>query len=288
MTEAVNEKIETALEDDEEFQKKIEERKKELDALRAEIEAIKKDPFKKIDPNKKEQLKQEIASVSAQVQKAKEEEKQSKNIQGEVVKMKENLAKLMKDLEQAEDEWELMKEPEKFATMVVKQGGSGTGGDLEPTFIECHEKGIRVYEENGKHYEVPIAQIQKHEKLKTLIQKVTREAPYRTWRSAQGSEMDARFIKREGSKITLKDKEGKEIVLTAIQLAPGSNVLCESMRKHAAKRPDPEARYVIFSYVRKGFSLGIRLQVYVGVLVVDMDNFLLMGKGKSICLFPGS
>ena len=98
----------------------------------------------------------------------------------------------------------------------------GYGGDLEPTFIECHEKGIRVYEENGKHYEVPIAQIQKHEKLKTLIQKVTREAPYRTWRSAQGSEMDARFIKREGSKITLKDKQGKEIVLTAIQLAPGS------------------------------------------------------------------
>ena len=93
--EAVNEKIETALEDDEEFQKKIEERKKELDALRAEIESIKKDPFKKIDPNKKEQLKQEIASVSAQVQKAKEEEKQSKNIQGEVVKMKENLAKLI-------------------------------------------------------------------------------------------------------------------------------------------------------------------------------------------------
>ena len=46
--EAVNEKIETALEDDEEFQKKIEERKKELDALREEIERIKKDPFKKL------------------------------------------------------------------------------------------------------------------------------------------------------------------------------------------------------------------------------------------------
>ena len=39
--EAVNEKIETALEDDQEFQKKIDDRKKELDELRKEIEEIK-------------------------------------------------------------------------------------------------------------------------------------------------------------------------------------------------------------------------------------------------------
>ena len=136
--EAVNEKIETALEDDEEFQKKIEERKKELENLRKEIEAIQKDPFKKIDPKKKDQLKQQIATVNEQIKKAKAEEKQGKTIQGEVVKMKADLAKMMKDLEQAEEEWELMKEPEKFATMVVKQSGSGAGGDLEPTFIECN------------------------------------------------------------------------------------------------------------------------------------------------------
>ena len=45
--EAVNEKIENALEDDEEFQKKIENRKKALDILREEIERIKRDPAKK-------------------------------------------------------------------------------------------------------------------------------------------------------------------------------------------------------------------------------------------------
>ena len=72
--EAVNEKIETALEDDEEFQKKIEERKKELKDLRDEIEAIKKDPFKKIDPKKKDQLRQQIATVTAQVEKAEKEQ----------------------------------------------------------------------------------------------------------------------------------------------------------------------------------------------------------------------
>ena len=51
---------------------------------------------------------------------------QGKTIKVEVVKMKADLAKMLKDLEQAEEEWELMKEPEKFATMVVKQSGSGT------------------------------------------------------------------------------------------------------------------------------------------------------------------
>ena len=205
--ESVNEKIETALEDDEEFQQKIEERKKELDALREEIERIKKDPFKKIDPKKKDQLKQQIALVSTQVKKAREEEKQGKAIQGEVVKMKADLAKIMKDLDEAEEEWELMKDPEKFATMVVKQSGSGAGGDLEPTFIECNEQGIRVYEETGKYFEVPTEQINGNAKLKTVIQKVAREAPYRTWRSAQGSKIDARFVKREGSNVTLKDKK---------------------------------------------------------------------------------
>ena len=245
--EAVNEKIETALEDDEEFQKKIEQRKKELENLRIEIEAIQKDPFKKVDPKKKDQLKQQIAAVTEQIKKAKTEEKQGKAIQGEVVKMKADLAKMMKDLEQAEDEWELMKEPEKFATMVVKQSGSGAGGDLEPTFIECNEKGIRVYEEDGKHFEVPVAQINGNPKLKALIQKVAKEAPYRTWRSAQGSKIDARFVKRDGSKITLKDKKGKEIVLTALQLAPGSrNIVKKYEEARKAKRPDPEARYIIF------------------------------------------
>ena len=66
--EAVNEKIETALEDDEEFQKKIEERKQEIEKLRQEIESIKQDPLKKIDPNRKGQLELEIAQGNGQDQ----------------------------------------------------------------------------------------------------------------------------------------------------------------------------------------------------------------------------
>ena len=119
--ESVNEKIETALEDDEEFQQKIEERKKELDALREEIERIKKDPFKKIDPNKKDQLKQQIALVSTQVKKAREEEKQGKAIQGEVVKMKADLAKIMKDLDKAEEEWERKGRYQAYSNTVQRQ-----------------------------------------------------------------------------------------------------------------------------------------------------------------------
>ncbi len=288
--EAVNEKIETALEDDEEFQKKIEERKKELDALRREIEAIKKDPFKKIDPKKKDQLKQEIASVIAQIKKAKEEEKQGKVIQGDLVKMKADLAKLMKDLDQAEEEWELMKDPEKFATMVVKQSGSGAGGDLEPTFIECNEKGIRVYEKDGKHFDVPVAQIAGHVKLKTIVQKVAKEAPFRTWRSAQGSKIDARFVKRDGSKITLKDKKGKEIVLTAIQLAPGSrNIVRKYEEARKAKRPDPEARYIIFLLRTKGFNAWNRTVQVCNSLGCRYGQLPLDGEGEiDLSLFLGS
>ena len=288
--EAVNEKIETALEDDEEFQKKIEERKKELDDLRKEIEAIKKDPFKKIDPKKKDQLKQEIAMVTEQIKKAKTEEKQGKIIQGEMVKMKADLAKMMKDLEQAEEEWELMKEPEKFATMVVKQSGSGAGGDLEPTFIECNEKGIRVYEEDGKHFEVPVAQINGNPKLKALIQKVAKEAPYRTWRSAQGSKIDARFVKRDGSKITLKDKKGKEIVLTALQLAPGSrNIVRKYEEARKAKRPDPEARYILFLLRAKGYNAWNRTAQVCNSLGCRYGQLPLDGEGEiDLSLFLGS
>ena len=288
--EAVNEKIETALEDDEEFQKKIEQRKRELENLRKEIEAIQKDPFKKVDPKKKDQLKQQIAAVTEQIKKAKTEEKQGKAIQGEVVKMKADLAKMMKNLEQAEEEWELMKEPEKFATMVVKQSGSGAGGDLEPTFIECNEKGIRVYEEDGKHFEVPVAQINRNPKLKALIQKVAKEAPYRTWRSAQGSKIDARFVKRDGSKITLKDKKGKEIVLTALQLAPGSrNIIRKYEEARKAKRPDPEARYIIFLLRTKGFNAWTRTAQVCNSLGCRYGQLPLDGEGEiDLSLFLGS
>ena len=288
--EAVNEKIETALEDDEEFQKKIEERKKELDVLREEIERIKIDPFKKIDPKKKDQLKQQIASVTAQIKKSKEEEKQGKTIQGEVLKMQADLAKMMRELDQAEEKWELMKDPEKFATMVVKQSGSGVGGDLEPTFIECNEKGIRIYEEDGKHFDVPVEQINGNAKLKTIIQKVAREAPYRTWHSAQGTRIDARFVKRDGSKITLKDKKGKDIVLTAIQLAPGSrNIVRKYEEARKAKRPDPEARYIIFLLRTKGFNAWNRTVQLCNSLGCRYGQLPLDGEGEiDLSLFLGS
>ena len=288
--EAVNDKIKTALEDNEEFQKKIEERKRELDDLRKEIEQIKKDPFKKIDPKKKDQLKEQIFAVTAGVQKVKAEEKQSNSIQGEVVKMKADLANRMKDLEQAEEEWELMKDPEKFATMVVKQSGSGSGGDLEPTFIECNEKGLRVYQDSDKYFEVPVNQIGGHAKLKAMIQRVAKEAPYRTWRSAQGSEIDARFIKREGSNITLKDKKGKEIILTAIQLAPGSSSIVrkyEEARK--SKRPDPEARYIIFLLRTNGFNSWNRIVQLCNSLGCRYGQLPLDGEGEiDLSLFLGS
>ena len=66
--EAVNEKIEIALEDDEEFQKKINSKKEELKKLRQEIEEIRANPEKKVDPKKKDILKQEIVSLTLETQ----------------------------------------------------------------------------------------------------------------------------------------------------------------------------------------------------------------------------
>jgi predicted RNase H-like nuclease (RuvC/YqgF family) len=177
--EAVNEKIETALEDDEEFQNQIKEKKEEIEKLRQEIGEIRNNPLKKIDPQKKELLKKELVSLTAEAKKRVDETKKSKEIQGEVVKVQSELASVMKNLEKAESEWELMKNPEKFATMVVKQSGSGMGGELEPTFIECRAEGVRVYEQSGVHFDIATAQIKSHAKLKAIIQKLVKEAPYR-------------------------------------------------------------------------------------------------------------
>lgn len=288
--EAVNEKIETALEDDQEFQKKIDQRKKELDELRSEIEEIKKDPFKKIDPKKKDQLQKQIVAETALVQKAKAEQEKSVEIQGEVLKMKADLAKRMKDIEEAEEEWDLMKDPDKFATMVVKQSGTGTGGELEPTFIECNEKGIRVYEKSNDYFEVPTAQIAGHAKLKTLIQKVAKDATYRIWRSAKGSKIEARFIKREGTNITLRDKKGKDIKVGAIQLARGSqNMIRKYEEARKAKRPDPEARYIIFLLRTKGFNAWSRTVQLCNSLGCRYGQLPLDGEGEiDLSLFLGS
>ena len=276
----------------EEFQKKIAAQEQELEKLREEVRLIKQNPKKSIDPKRKDQLKKEITVVVKETEKRKSEKKQSETIQGQVVKVKDDLAKLMKDLEEAEEEWELMKDPEKFATMVVKQSGSGAGGDLEPTFIECREKGIRVYGDDGKHYEVPTGQITGHAKLKTLIQKVARDAPYRIWRSSSGSEIEARFVKRDGSNIVLKDKKGKEIKLTAIQLAPSSrNVI---VKYAAAKEINPnlafpEARYVIFLLRSKGYSSWSKIRQLCDSLGCRYGQLPLDGEGEiDLSLFTGS
>lgn len=288
--EAVNEKIETALEDDEEFQNKIADKKKELQKLKKEIQEIKENPKQKIDPKLKDQLAKEILALVKEGKKRQIENKQSKAILGEVVKVKSDLAKLMKNLEVAEDEWELMKDPEKFATMVIKQGGSGRGGDLEPTFIECHDRGIKVYDKNGQSFEVLTDQISKNAKLKSVIQKVAREAPYRIWRSSQGTEMDARFVKRDGSKITLKDKQGKEIKLTALQLAPSSRrAIYQYDEARKAKLPDPETRYIIFLLRSKGFSSWYKTTLICQAIRCKFGQIPLDGEGEiDLSLFLGS
>ena len=288
--EAVNEKIETALDDDEEFKKKIAEQKKELEKLRQEIKSIKANPKKPLDPKRKEQLRQEIAKVAKEAEKRNLAKKESQALQGQVVKMKDDLAELMKDLEEAEEEWELMKDPEKFATMVVKQSGSGAGGDLEPTFIECRAEGLRVYEGAKVSFELKTSQISKDAKFQNLIKKVAREAPYRTWVSSQGTPMDARYVKRDGLFITLKDKNGKEIKVQTTQLSRASQQIArkyEDARK--AERPDPSARYVIFLIRGKGTSAWSQASRVCAQQGCKYGQLPLDGEGEiDLSLFSGS
>ena len=204
--------------------------------------------------------------------------------------MSAEIAKLTENLDKAEEEWELMKDPSKFATMVVKQSGSGAGGDLEPTFIECRDSGIRIYEGKDIAFEVKTAEISKNPKLQNLVKMLAKEAPYRTWRSAQGSKMDARFIKREGSMITLKDKKGKELKVPAIKLSSASRQIVrkyEEARK--AKRPDPEARFVIFLVRSNGIPAWSKATQVCARFDCRYGHLPLDGEGEiDLSLFSGS
>ena len=288
--EAVNEKIETALEEDEEFQKKMDEQKAIIQKIRNEIKSIRANPTKKNDPAKKGKLVAEIAAIEKKKSAVLQKNKKSTALQAESQKVSAEIAKLTESLDKAEEEWDLMKDPSKFATMVVKQSGSGMGGDLEPTFIECRTEGIRIYKGKDISFDVKTAEISKSPKLQTLIQTVAKQAPYRTWISAQGSEMDARFVTRDGSTITLKDKKGKILQFQALQLSPASRQIVrkyEEARK--AKRPDPEARFVIFLVRSKGIAAWSKATQVCTKFDCRFGHLPLDGEGEiDLSLFSGS
>ena len=207
------------------------------------------------------------------------------NLEKEKAKMSAEVAKLTKELAETEEEWEKMKDPSKLVKMKVKQSGSGAGGDLEPTFIECRSEGIKVYKGKDAAFEVKTAAISKDPKLQNLVKALAKEAPYRTWFSAQGTPMDARYLKREGPMIYLKDKNGRELKFSSLKLSKASQQIAakyEIARK--AKRPDPEARFIIFLSAARGFHRGRRPYRFAPSLTAGMDRFLSMGKGKSIFL----
>jgi hypothetical protein len=288
--EAVNEKIETALEEDEEFQKKMDEQKAIIEKIRNEIKSIRANPTKKIDPAKKEKLVVEIAAIEKKKSAVLQQNKKSTALKAESQKVSAEIAILTENLDEAEEEWDLMKDPNEFATMVVKQSGSGVGGDLEPTFIECRDIGIRVYEGKDIAYEVKTAEISNNPKLQKLVKMLAKEAPYRSWQSAKGSKMDAQFIKRDGSTITLKDKKGKILQFPALQLSPASRQIVrkyEEARK--AKRPDPEARFVIFLVRSKGIDAWYKATQVCAKYDCRFGHLPLEGEGEiDLSLFSGS
>ena len=288
--EAITEKVVTAYEEDVDFQAKIDEQKAVIDKIKEEIKSLRANPEKKLDPKRKDKLQVEIFSLEEKRKKILADNKQAAALKATSLKMTEEVAKLTRDLLKAEDEWELMKDPSKFATMVVKQSGSGAGGDLEPTFIECRSEGLKVYENGKLSFELKTALVVRDTRFQNLIKKVAREAPYRFWVSTKGTQLDARFVKREGINLTLKDKKGKEWKLTTTQLSKASQRIArkyEDARK--AKMPDPTARYVIFLIRSKGVSAWSQAAKVCAKFGCKYGQLPLDGEGElDLSLFSGS
>ena len=292
--DAVNQKIEEAFESDESFNDKMEEEKAAIEKLKNEINEIRSNPAKKIDPKKKDKLREQIASLEKKKKLISAQNKKQSEIAADLkkaeAKMSEEMAKLTKELAQAEDEWEKMEDPSKLVKMVVKQSGSGAGGDLEPTFIECRSEGIRVYKGKDVDFEVKTGIIAKDPKFQNLVKALAKEAPYRTWVSAQGTPMDARYVKREGPIIYLRNKKGVEMKVPSLQLSKASQQIAakyEIARK--AKRPDPEARFIIFLIRSKGFSSWTRAVQVCAKFNCRYGQLPLDGEGEiDLSLFAGS
>ena len=292
--DAVNQKIEEAFESDESFNDKMEEEKAAIEKLKNEINEIRSNPAKKIDPKKKDKLREQIASLEKKKKLISAQNKKQSEMAADLKKaeaiMSEEMAKLTKELAQAEDEWEKMEDPSKLVKMVVKQSGSGAGGDLEPTFIECRSEGIRVYKGKDVDFEVKTGVIAKDPKFQNLVKALAKEAPYRTWVSAQGTPMDARYVKREGPIIYLRNKKGVEMKVPSLQLSKASQQIAakyEIARK--AKRPDPEARFIIFLIRSKGFSSWTRAVQVCAKFNCRYGQLPLDGEGEiDLSLFAGS
>ena len=88
----------------------------------------------------------------------------------------------------------------------------------------------------------------------------------------------------------LKDKKGKEIVLTALQLAPGSRNIVRKYEE-ARKQSDliPDARYIIFLLRTKGFNAWNRTAQVCTSLGCRYGQLPSMERSKiDLSLFLGS
>ena len=79
-------------------------------------------------------------------------------------------------------------------------------------------------------------------------------------------------------------------MLTALQLAPGSrNIVRKYEEARKAKRPDPEARYIIFLLRTKGFNALSRAVQVCNSLGCRYGQLPLDGEGEiDLSLFLGS
>ena len=231
--ETFQEKASEAMTDQTDFQETLEREKEDLTRLRKELAEAKKQPEKAIDPKKKIKLQQEIKRLKADEQKKLQDLRQDiAEDQKEKQEDAKELASVVEQMGNVDGQLETRKDPSKFATMVVKPSGSGLGGSVEPTFVECDAKGIKVFGAGSKKpFLIKRGEIAKSKKWLDTVKQVARDAPFRTWWSTAGSKIDAKFIKRDVGMVFLRKKGGGDLQVPASQLKERSKSVIRQIEK---------------------------------------------------------
>jgi len=109
-------------------------------------------------------VEEEIARLTEEAKKSPDENPEvAMPNQQELEKRKEELEKLQQRIKELLAELEKRKTPPEEAQVTIRPSGSGI--DLEPTFIECNDQGIVIYDDNGLPYRIATSAIKSDAKF---------------------------------------------------------------------------------------------------------------------------
>lgn len=118
-------------------------------------------------------VEEEIARLMEEAKKSPEEKPEAEKAadQQELEKRQEELKKLQERIKELLAELEKRKTPPEEAQVTIRPSGSGI--DLEPTFIECNDQGIVIYDESGLPYRVATSAIKSDAKFIETLKRIS-------------------------------------------------------------------------------------------------------------------